>query len=272
MRALLDFIRAPVSAFVHHASLTRELTKREVLGRYRGASFGLLWSLISPFLLLCVYTFAFGTVMGSRWPQIAAGHTHFSIILFSGLIVHGLFSECFNRAPGLVLANPNFVKRVVFPLDILPWPMILSALFHTLMNVVVFIALRLFLDGEFAWTIVLLPLVLLPLVVLMLGLSWLMAALGVYLRDIAQVTGVISMAMLFLSSAMMPVESVPPVYRWIFQWNPLTPIIDQARNVMLWQRMPEWGVLSAYLLAAMVVMFAGRMCFEGTRKGFADVL
>jgi lipopolysaccharide transport system permease protein len=150
--------------------------------------------------------------------------------------------------------------------------MILSALFHTLMNVVVFIALRLFLDGEFAWTIVLLPLVLLPLVVLMLGLSWLMAALGVYLRDIAQVTGVISMAMLFLSSAMMPVESVPPVYRWIFQWNPLTPIIDQARNVMLWQRMPEWGVLSAYLLAAMVVMFAGRMCFEGTRKGFADVL
>ena len=272
MRALASGIASPLSAFLRHGSLTRELTKREILGRYRGASFGLLWSLISPFLLLCVYTFAFGTVMGGRWPQIEAGHTHYAIILFSGLIVHGLFAECYNRAPGLVLANPNFVKRVVFPLEILPWPMLLSALFHTLMNVVVFVVLRLFLDGAFAWTIVLLPLVLLPLVVLVLGIAWFMASLGVYLRDIAQVTGVLSMALLFLSSALMPVASVPASYRWIFQFNPLTPIIDQARNVMLWQRMPDWNLLAAYFLAAALVMYAGRLWFMATRKGFADVL
>jgi len=272
MRALASGVLSPLSAFLQHGSLTRELTKREVLGRYRGASFGLLWSLISPFLLLCVYTFAFGTVMGGRWPQIEAGHTHYAIILFSGLIVHGLFAECFGRAPGLVLANPNFVKRVVFPLDILPWPMVLSALFHTLMNVLVFVALRLVLDGQFAWTIVLLPLVLLPLVVLVLGLSWFMASLGVYLRDIAQVTGVVSMALLFLSSALMPVASVPLAYRWLFQWNPLTPIIDQARNVMLWNRLPDWDVLAAYLAVAACLMYAGRAWFMATRRGFADVL
>ena len=155
----------PFSAFGRHRSLTWELARRDVLGRYRGASFGLLWSLISPFLLLCIYTFAFGTVMGGRWPEIESGRTHFSIVLFAGLIVHGFLAECLMRAPELVAGNPSFVKRVVFPLEILPWPMVLSALFHSLMNVVVFLALRLWLDGEFTWTFVLLPLLVLPLAI-----------------------------------------------------------------------------------------------------------
>lgn len=268
----IEFVVGPLQAFLRHRTLTMELTKRDVLGRYRGASFGLLWSLISPFLLLCVYTFAFGTVMGSRWPQIGNGQTHFSIILFAGLIVHGLFSECLNRAPGLVLANPNFVTRIIFPLDILPWPMLLSALFHAFMNVLVFIALRLLIDGQFDWTIMLLPIVLLPMVVLMLGLAWFLASLGVYVRDISQITGVASMALLFLSSAMMPVESVPESYRWVFELNPLTPIIDQARNVMLWGQMPDWRLLGGYLAVAIAVLYAGRTWFVATRAGFADVL
>lgn len=263
---------SPLAAFTEYRSLTLELAKRDVMGRYRGASFGLLWALLSPFLLLCVYTFAFGTVMGSRWPQIQSGETHFSIILFAGLIVHGIFAECLNRAPSLVVANPNFVKRVVFPLEILPWPLVLSALFHALMNVVVFLLLRLAMDGDFSWMIVLLPIVLFPLVVLMLGVSWFLAAAGVYLRDIAQITPVLSMMLLFLSSAMMPVENVPDAYRWVFEWNPLTPIIDQARNVMLWDRMPDWSELGWYLAGALVVMYGGRAVFMATRDGFGDVL
>lgn len=265
-------VLGPFTALLSHRSLTLELAKREVLGRYRGASFGLLWSLISPFLLLCIYTFAFGTVMGGRWPEIQNGRTHFAIILFAGLIVHGFFAECLVRAPALIVSNPNFVKRIIFPLDILPWPMVLSALFHTFMNVAVFIALRLVMDGEFAWTIVLLPLVLLPLVILTLGVAWFLASAGVYLRDIAQITGVLSMAMLFLSSALMPIDSVPETYRWIFIVNPLTFIIDQARNVMLWGRMPDWRGLGQYLIAAVIVMYLGRAWFLATRRGFADVL
>lgn len=263
---------SPLSAFLDHWSLTIALAKRDILGRYRGASFGLLWSLISPFLLLCVYTFAFGTVMGGRWPQIESEQASFSIILFAALIVHSLFAECFNRAPSLVVSNPNFVKRVIFPLDILPWPMLLSAMFHTFMNVLVFIALRLALDGQFSWTIVLLPLVLMPMVVLILGISWFLASMGVYLRDIVQITGVVSTALLFLSSALMPVESVPESYRWIFELNPLTLIIDQARNVMLWGRLPDWGSLASYLAVSVGVMYAGRAWFMATRRGFADVL
>ena len=262
----------PFSAFGRHRSLTWELARRDVLGRYRGASFGLLWSLISPFLLLCIYTFAFGTVMGGRWPEIESGRTHFSIVLFAGLIVHGFLAECLMRAPELVVGNPSFVKRVVFPLEILPWPMVLSALFHSLMNVVVFLILRLWLDGAFTWTFVLLPLVLLPLVVLALGVSWFLAALAVYFRDVRQVTGVLSMALLFLSSAMMPLQSVPEAYRWVFVLNPLTFIIDQARNVLVWGVMPDWAGLALYLAGALVVLWGGWLWFRATSKGFADVL
>lgn len=262
----------PFSALGAYRSLTWELARRDVLGRYRGASFGLLWSLFSPFLLLCVYTFAFGTVMASRWPEIESGRTHFSIVLFAGLIVHGFLAECLLRGPELIVSNPNFVKKVIFPLEILPWPMVLSALFHAGMNVVVFLALRLFLDGQFTWTFVLLPLVMLPLVVLALGMSWFLAAMAVYVRDIKQVTGALSMALLFLSSAMMPVDGIPAAYRWIFQINPLTFIIDQAREVLLWGRMPDWAGLGLYLVGATVVMFAGWAWFRFTRPGFADVL
>lgn len=262
----------PFSALGRHRSLMWELARRDILGRYRGASFGLFWSLLSPFLLLCIYTFAFGTVMGGRWPEIESGNTSFSIVLFAGLIVHGFLAECLIRAPELVVGNPNFVKRVIFPLEVLPWPMVLSALFHALMNVVVFLVLRLIMDGEFTWTFVLLPIVMFPLVVLALGMSWFLAALAVYFRDVRQVTGVLSMALLFLSSAMMPVESVPESYRWVFVINPLTFIIDQARAVMLWGEMPDWAGLGLYLLAALVAMAVGWHWFRVTRKGFADVL
>lgn len=271
-RASWPSIWAPASGLLTHHSLIFKLAKRDVLGRYRGASFGLTWSLISPFLMLCVYTFAFGSVLGGRWPGVQSGHDSFAMIVFVGLIVHGLFAECFNRAPALIVSNPNFVKRVIFPLEILPWPMLISALFHTLMNVLVFVLVRLALDGQFSWTIVLLPLVLLPLAVLLLGLSWLLTSLGVYLRDVAQVTGVISTALLFLSSALIPVQSVAESYRWMFRFNPLTPIIDQARNVMLWNRWPDWVVLGEYLLGATIVAYVGYAWFQFTRRGFSDVL
>lgn len=262
----------PFSALSHHFSLTSELSKRDVLGRYRGASFGLLWSLISPFLMLIVYTFAFGTIMKGRWPQIEAGHTQFSIILFAGLIVHGFFAECLGKSVGLIVGNPNFVKKVIFPLDILPWPMVFSALFHTFMNLIVFMVLRLIMDGDVAWTTVMFPLVMLPLVIFTLGVSWFMAAAGVYFRDLGQITGVIATAMLFLSSALMPVESVSEKYRWIIQLNPLTFIIDQARNVLLWGQSPDWVGLGWYSLASLVVFYAGHAFFMAIRRGFADVI
>jgi lipopolysaccharide transport system permease protein len=272
MLFLSNRIVTPFSALLEHRSLTFQLAKRDVLGRYRGASFGLLWALMSPFLMLMVYTFAFGTVLKSRWPQIEAGSSHYSIILFVGILIHGFFAECLTRSPELVVSNSNYVKRVIFPLEVLPWPMALSALFHTGMNVVVFSILQLILDGHMDWTIIFLPVVVFPLFVLMLGISWFMAAVGVYFRDIGQVTGVLATAMFFLSSAIMPMEVVPQAYRWIFFINPVTFIINQARNVMLWDHLPDWIGLGIYLVIAIAIAYLGHAFFEKTKRGFADVL
>ena len=265
-------LAGPFGAWLDHRSLTMELTRRDVLGRYRGASFGLLWSLISPFLMLIVYTLAFGYILKARWPGTSGNTADFAMLLFMGLVIHGFFSECLTRSPALVVGNANLVKRIVFPLDVLPWTVVLSALFHACTNLLVFAVLNGLLRGEFHPTIVLWPLVMLPLCILALGMIWLLSALTVYLRDIGQITGVASTALLFLSSAIVPVETLPESYQLVFKLNPLTFIIDQAREVAFWGRMPDWTGLGLYSLGALVFAYVGFAAFQKMRRGFADVL
>lgn len=265
-------VRGPFYMLFLHGSLIIELTKREILGRYRGANFGLLWALISPFLMLAVYTLAFGNILKSRWPQVGGGHHSFPLILFIGLIVHAFFAECVNRAPLLVAGNPNYVKRVIFPLEILPWPMVFSALFHLFTSLVAFLVLDAIFDRQMSFTIFFFPLTVLPLVILALGVSWALAALGVYFRDISQITGVLTTALLFTSTAIVPFSALSPNVRWLFQLNPLSFIIDQARAVTLWGSVPDWGGLALYTVCATAVAYLGYCAFIATRRGFADVL
>lgn len=262
----------PLDALLRYRLLTKELVKREILGRYRGATFGLLWSLISPFLMLMVYTLAFGYILKGRWPGTSGSTLDFTLILFVGLIVHGFFAECLTRSPQLILSNTNYVKRVLFPLQILPWSMALAALFHLTMNVVVLLMMKAFLHQQLYATTFLLPVVLLPLFVLTIGTSWMVAALGVYLRDIGQVVGVLATAMLFLSSAIVPVDGLPENFRWVFYANPLTFIIDQARNVVIWGTGPDWTVWTIYMVCASGFSLLSFTLFQKLRKGFADVL
>lgn len=263
---------SPFAALIRNRSLAWELSKREVLGRYRGASFGLAWSAISPFMMLCVYAFAFGTVMKSRWPQEAGGDHSYAVILFVGLIVHGFFAECVSHATTLVVGNPNFVKRVVFPLDVLPWPKMFSALFHALMNVVVLALLMLALEHQLHLTLLLLPLIFIPLVLLTMGLSWFLASAGVYFRDISQVMPVFVTAMLFLSSAIIPVSILPKNLQTLFHLNPLTFFIDEARAVVLMGEWPNWGALALATMGGLLVAWLGHAWFVMTQRGFADVL
>lgn len=264
--------RNPFSAFGRHRNLTRELVRNEILGRYRGASFGMLWSLLSPFLMLIVYTIAFGSILKGRWPQVGETHAEFGLVIFVGIFVHGFFGECFTRSPRLMLEHANYVKRVVFPLDILPWTMVLSALFHLAMNVLVFCLLSFFVYRQLSPLVVLLPVVLAPLVLLTVSVCWVASSLGVYLRDIVQVVPVVSTAMFFLSSAIVPVHAVPEKYQLLFHLNPLTFFIDQARAVALWGRQPDWAGLGLYALAGLVAVFATHAWFRRTSRGFADVL
>lgn len=262
----------PFASLARHRSLVWELSKREVLGRYRGASFGLAWSVISPFLMLGVYAFAFGELMKSRWPHDSGGDHPYAVILFTGLIIHGFVAECLMRAPTLIVANPNFVKRVVFPLDVLPWPMVLSALFHAFVNVCVLAILMLVVEGHLHVTMLLLPFVLFPLVLMVLGVSWFLAAFGVYFRDISQVMPVVATALLFLSSAIIPVNTLTPDLQIFFHLNPLTFFIDQARAVALIGQAPDWRALTLACGSGLLTAWLGHAWFMATQRGFADVL
>lgn len=260
----------------HHRELIGAMVRREVVGRYRGSVMGLVWSLITPLLMLVVYTFVFSVVLKARW----AGGTgtgeesraQFAILLFAGLIVHGLFAEVVNRAPGLVLGNVNFVKRVVFPLEVLPVVAAGAALFHAAVSLVVLLAAVLVATGSIPWTALLFPLLVLPLLMLTLGVAWVLASLGVFMRDVGQVVGLLTTVLLFLSPVFFPIAAVPEFFRPWMQLNPLTFVIEQSRAVLIFGETPAWSGLLAYTAAAGVFAWAGYAWFQKTRKGFADVL
>ena len=248
-----------------------QMTKREVVGRYKGSVMGLAWSFFNPVFMLVVYTFVFSVIFKSRWGGDDS-KTLFAVVLFVGMIVLGLFSEVVNRAPSLILSNVNYVKKVVFPIEILPVIAMGAALFHSLISLSVLLAAFVLFNGYLHWTVIFIPLILLPLVIVTLGLAWMLAALGVFLRDVGQTIGIITTVLMFLSPVFYPVTAVPEKFRPFIMANPLTFIIEQAREVLIWGHLPNWIGLGIYTVAATVVAWTGYALFQKTRKGFADVL
>lgn len=262
-------LRAPL----RHHQLIAQMSKREVVGRYRGSVMGLAWSFFNPVLMLIVYTFVFSVVFKARWGVGAEeSKVDFAIILFVGMIVHGLFAECINRAPSLILSNANYVKKVVFPLEILTWVAMGSALFHALISLVVLMLAQAIVNLTVPWTAIFFPVVILPLLMATMGFAWFLAATGVFVRDIGQITGIITTAMLFLAPVFYPVSAVPKEYQTLLLINPLTFVIEQAREVLIWGRLPDWAGLAVYLAVSLLIAWTGFWWFQKTRKGFADVL
>lgn len=252
--------------------LIQASTKREVLGRYRGSAFGLLWSFFNPLFMLVIYTFVFSVVFKARWNTGSDSKTEFALVLFSGLIVFNLFSECINRAPGIILGNTNYVKKIVFPLEILPVVILLSALFHGLISLGVWLLAYLVFFGLPHATVLYLPLVILPLFLLIMGLSWALSSLGVYLRDVSQFIGVITTVLMFLSPIFYPATALPEGYRHLLYLNPLTFVIEQTRDVLFWGKTPDFLMLGLYWMVTLGIAWMGFAWFQKTRKGFADVL
>lgn len=266
-------ISSLVVSLWRNRQLIVQMTKREVLGRYKGSAMGLLWSLFNPMLMLALYTFVFSVVFKARW-AVSGGETQtqFAVVLFVGLIVHGLFAEVLNRAPGLIVSNVSYVKKIVFPLEVLPVVAIGAALFHAFVSILVLAVAFVLINGYLQWTIVFLPLILLPLVMLILGAAWALASLGVFLRDVAQPIGMVMTVLLFASPVFYPITALPEYIRPWLTLNPLTFIIEQARKVLIWGRVPDWSGLGVYALVAVVVAWMGYVWFQKTRKGFANVL
>lgn len=251
-----------------------QMTKREVVGRYKGSAMGIAWSFFNPVFMLIVYTFVFSEIFKSRWGGVGGddSKTQFAVVLFVGMIVLSLFSEVLNRAPSLILSNVNYVKKVVFPIEILPVIAMGAALFHSLISLGVLLAAFALFNGYLHWTAVFVPLVMLPLVILSTGLSWMLASLGVFLRDVGQTVVILTTVLMFLSPVFYPVNAVPERFRPFIMANPLTFIIEQAREVLIWGRLPNWTGLGIYTLVATIIAWAGYVWFQKTRKGFADVL
>lgn len=263
-----------VGALLRQRQLIWRLSEREVVGRYRGSLLGWGWSFLNPLLMLAVYCFVFSEVFQSRWDQTSTSHgtLAFAINLFAGLIVFNLFAECANKAPTLVLANANYVTKVVFPLEILAGVTVAAASFHALTSVLILAGFQLLGQGSIPLTTLWLPLVWLPLVLGCLGLTWCLSALGVFLRDISQVVGVIVSMLMFLSAVFYPVSAMPQAWRPLLSLNPLVPIIEETRRVCVNGNSPQALYLLVGIPLGLLLCELGYRAFQKSRRAFADVL
>lgn len=266
---------ALLRTFRTHTPLLRRMVRRDVSMRYSGSAFGLLWSFITPLLMLAVYTFVFGIIFKARFGTAAVEEENtaaFAVTLFCGLIIHQLMGDIITRAPGIILQHTNYVKKVVFPLEILPVMVCGSALFHFCMNMVVLLAALLLMNHAIPLTVFYVPLILLPFVFMLVGASWVLASLGVYLRDIGQIMGLVSTLLLFLSPIFYPASSLPEEFRHLLYLNPLTYVIEMMRGALLYAHAPDWYVFALATSVSIVCAWAGYAWFQKTRKGFADIL
>lgn len=260
------------SSFWSHRYLIWQMTKRDVAGRYRGSLLGILWSFMIPVLMLAIYTFVFSYIFKARWGTETGTKTEFALFLFAGLIIHSIFSECVNRAPLLILGNPNYVKKVVFPLEILPWVTMGSVLIHSAISVLVLLIGYAYIHGGLNWTTIFLPVVVFPLVLFTMGASWFLASFGTYVRDVNQAVGIVTTMLIYMSPIFYPASVLPKEVRPYLFLNPLTFIIEQMRDIILVGNTPAWLRLGIFTAISFMIAWLGFYWFQKTRKGFADVI
>lgn len=265
-------MQARMAQIKPYAKMLYQLTKKEMVTRYKGTYIGLLWSLIMPLLALTMYTFVFSIVLQAKWGMAQESHYDFALLLFIGLIVHGLFSEVLTQSPGLITSQSQYVKKIRFPHQILPLVSLQVSLIHALISAGVLLLGVWIIKGSLPFTLIYLPLVALPFILLLLGMAWILAALGVYIRDIGQIAGTLSMFLLFMSPVFYSLDRLPPAFQnWLYL-NPLTAIIEQARAVIFYAQTPDFNVLAIYTLVALITLVLGYKLYQKLRPGFADIL
>ena len=271
LKEVID-ISAPYRSAVRNRSLLWQFIKRNIAVRYRGSMLGLVWSFVQPLMMLCVYTFVFSVVFQARWDVKLTDKGAFAIIMFCGMALFNIFSESVSLCCGVIVGNPNFVKKVIFPLEILPLAQtVASFVLGTVWILLLFLGV-IFIYGKVSFTMLLLPLVLIPLFLFTLGIGYFVASLGVFVRDTSYVVQVVLQVLFFMTPIFYMIDAIPPKYRWPLQINPLTTLIEQARKVFIFGTLPDWMFLGAGFLVSLLVLQLGFVWFCRTKKGFADVL
>lgn len=272
LMALLDPVGACRNLWSHR-ELIRQFTRREIAIRTKGSALGLFWVLLNPVLTAALYTFVFNLILESRWDKLGGKPAEFPLTLLLGTTLFQIFADTAVGAPGLVVSRPNYVTKVVFPLEVLAVASLGANLFYALVTLVVIIAGGVALLGVFSQTMWLAPLALLPLLAFTLGCGWFLAALGVYVRDVGQIVGLlVGKILMFLTPLFYNIERVPDKYRWLVEFNPLTPMVDNLRRTLFWGEMPAWDGLAWTSALGLAAMLFGYAFFQKARRGFADVL
>jgi lipopolysaccharide transport system permease protein len=261
-----------LATIARYRDLISQLVRREFSTRYRGSVLGVLWAVVNPILTVLVFSFLFGAIFKARWGSGSDSNGDFVIIALVGMIIHGVFAESLGQAPNVILGRPSYVKKVVFPLEILPIVTVATALLNAAAAMTVVLAANAILNGSIPVTVLLLPVVLVPFILLVGGVVLFVSAIGIYLRDLAQIVNFLTMVTLFLAPVFYPISVVPESYRFLLYLNPLTFIIEQARDVALFGQLPDWSGLATYTVIAFAFAWAGLWWFQRARKGFADVV
>jgi len=270
-----DFNSNPFSllkSVMGHSELLIALIKRQVIGRYKGSVFGLFWSFVNPVFMLAIYTFVFSYIFKGKWDVAMDQQGAFAMILFAGLLIFNFFSECLTASSTLILSNANYVKKVVFPLEILPCVNLGNAFFHFCVSLFAWLIGALLVFHSISVYAFLIPVILFPFIVLVLGLSMLVSALGVYFRDISQLIGLLVTAMMFVAPIFYPMSSVPEDYQIVILLNPLTMPVIEIRNILIFGRLPDWQLVSIYFVVSIVVFSICFVFFQKMRRGFSDVM
>ncbi|HLN23896.1 MAG TPA: ABC transporter permease [Patescibacteria group bacterium] len=255
--------------------LVLQLTKRDIGQRYKGTIFGALWPVLFALANLSIYTFVFSFVMKVRWPNLQDPTEHpggFALTLFAGLIPFLLATDVINRSPSLVLAVPNLVKKVPFPLIVLSLVNVASAAFQSLINFALLMVFTVLLWHTLPWTVVLAPLVYLPLLLLCLGISWTLSALGVFIRDLVQVMPLLTQLLMFATPIFYPRSAIPGAFQHILAFNPLTLVVEDFRGTMLFGTQPDWYLWGATTVAFGLFAVFGMWLFNRLRPAFSDVM
>lgn len=265
---LIDIFRP----LTQHTHLLLQLSRRGVQSRYRGSVLGMFWSLLTPLLMLLVYSFVFSVVFQAKWNHPGAENANFGVVLFSGMIIHALFSEPMVLSSTAITGNTQYVKKVVFPLEVMAWSTTIVAVFQALISFLILIIFMLISGMDIHPTLLLFPVVIAPLILLSVGLGWLLSSFTVFIRDIAQLVGIVSTVALFISPVFYPVDRLPQIWQSIIYLNPISYIVDQMRRISIYGELPDWTGLGIYTLVSLLVAWAGLAIFQRLRAGFADVL
>jgi len=270
---LFDALPMLVRSLRANGFILRSLVRNEIHSKYSKTILGVVWSMINPLVMIVIYSFVFGMIFEVRFGRTAGtSEVPYGIVLFSGLLLHVFLAETLLRAQSVVLDNPNYVKRVIFPLEILPIGILIANVIQAVVALGVLMVVILVAGFPIPLTALLIPIVWAPLILVTLGLAMIVASLGVFVRDISQVLGFMMTILMFASSILFPAEMLPEALRPWLLLNPLTVIVDQTRAVLLWGEMPNWRLLGYYSVVSVLVAWIGCWWFLRTRRGFADVM